>query len=186
MKNPNCFQILALLVLAYILATDSALAQIAPTIVEHPQNVIVPYGGTASFSVIAEGTPPFSYRWRSNGFTVATILTNVYSVSNATQTAFYDVAVMNAHGQRLTRRGLLSLFNYQLTQNGLDLTLSSLYNSSTTGTNYVYEIQHKTDLAATNWNVWTNLALPQPTVTFQAWSLTNAPQGFFRILLWEQ
>ena len=171
---------------AVLLISITALAQVAPTIVQQPKSVIVPYGGSASFSVLAEGTPPFSYRWRSNGFTVATTLTNVFWISNVTQTCFYDVGVINAHGQRLSRRGLVSLFNYQLTQDGLDLTLSSLYTSSTSGTNYVYEIQHKTDLAATNWNVWTNLALPQPTFTFQTWSLTNAPQGFFRILLWEQ
>ena len=177
---------IVLLLAATLLTTTLALGQVAPTILEQPKSVIVPYGGTAFFSVTPEGTPPFSYRWRSNGFTVATTLTNVYWISNVTQTCFYDVGVINAYGQRLSRRGLVSLFNYQLTQDGLDLTLSSLYTSSSFGTNYIYEIQHTTDLNNTNWTVWTNLALPQPQVTFHSWSVTNTPQGFFRVLLREQ
>jgi hypothetical protein len=166
------------------LGARTALAQTAPIIVEDPKSVIVAYGGAASFSVTAEGTPPFSYRWRSNGFSVATNITGVYWVSNATTIARYDVVVTNPYGGRLSGRGTLNIFSYERTENGLDLTLSGY---SVSGTNtYAFEIEHKQDLANTNWTVFTNLVLPQSTVRFETWSFTNAPQGFFRVVMREQ
>jgi len=42
-----------------------------PRFTEHPQSQTVQIGGTATFHVSVTGTPPFGYRWRRNGITVA-------------------------------------------------------------------------------------------------------------------
>ena len=40
---------------------------IRPVIVTQPTNLAVALGGVATFSVVAEGAPPLSYRWSFNG-----------------------------------------------------------------------------------------------------------------------
>ena len=181
----KCSFPVSLVLLTHMPPVNTALAQTPPTIVEHPKSVITSYGGTASFSVTAEGTMPFSYRWRSNGFTVGTTATNLFWVTNANRIARYDVVVSNAYGQRLSRSAGLNIFSYERNENGLDLTLSG-FSVSGPGSIYTYEIEHKPELANTNWTVFTNLVLPEPTVRFETWSFTNAPQGFFRVIMREQ
>jgi len=44
---------------------------VPPSITVQPQDQAVNAGGTATFSVTATGTAPFSYRWRFNGTTIA-------------------------------------------------------------------------------------------------------------------
>ena len=39
----------------------------APTVLTQPTNQVVITGGTATFSVVAGGTGPFTYQWRFNG-----------------------------------------------------------------------------------------------------------------------
>ena len=39
----------------------------APTIASHPQDVSVPVGAPATFSVTASGTPPLAYQWQRDG-----------------------------------------------------------------------------------------------------------------------
>jgi hypothetical protein len=184
MKHTGLYPTISPLFVSLFIATV-AFAQTAPTILEHPQSFIASYGGTASFSVTAEGTDPLNYRWRSNRFTVAITTTNRFWLTNASEVALYDVVVSNPHGQKLSRPAVLSLFAYERTQNNLDLKLAGL-SAATSGSNYVYEIQYKPDLAITEWAVFTNLVLPESTVTFQTWTVTNGPQGFFRAVLREQ
>ncbi|HSW46893.1 MAG TPA: C39 family peptidase, partial [Phycisphaerae bacterium] len=41
-----------------------------PTITQHPTSLVVPPGGTATFTVGATGTSPLSYQWQKNGSNV--------------------------------------------------------------------------------------------------------------------
>ena len=49
---------------------------VAPSIVVQPQDATVPFGGTASFNVVAGGSMPLSYQWLVNG-------TNITDQTNA-------------------------------------------------------------------------------------------------------
>jgi hypothetical protein len=81
-----------------------------PRILMQPQSVAVPLGGTASFSVVAAGTGPFTYRWfhnipaiGTNPPTTVTVVgeTNAILVINnvtATNLGSYSVQVTGAFG----------------------------------------------------------------------------------------
>jgi len=60
-------------------------------------------GGTATFSVVAGGSPPFSFRWRRNGRTTNYIVLNENTsflvVTNVQSGADYTVAVSNLVSQ---------------------------------------------------------------------------------------
>lgn len=73
-------------------------ANAAPSIVTPPANVTVQAGQTASFSVVAAGTPPLAYQWRRNGTPIAgaTAATHVTPPTTAGDTgASFDVVVTN-------------------------------------------------------------------------------------------
>jgi hypothetical protein len=86
-----------------------SLPAVAPTIVVQPTNQAVFVGGTASFSVVAEGTEPLTYQWSLNGTNLmeATnallVLTNV-QVSDA---GFYSVVVSNGLGSEVSTNASL-------------------------------------------------------------------------------
>ncbi len=73
----------------------------APTITTQPQNQDVAEGETATFSVVATGTPPLSYQWFFNTNTVLTDATNsTFALSNvqSNNAGGYSVVVTNAIG----------------------------------------------------------------------------------------
>ncbi len=79
---------------------NAAYAPPAAEIVTEPLSQIVAPGGTATFGVVATGTPPLGYQWQLDntnlpGATNATLaLTNVQSTSNGV----YLVVITNAYG----------------------------------------------------------------------------------------
>ncbi len=87
------------------------LGALPPIIVAQPTNQTVTVGGTASFSVVAEGTEPLSYQWSLNttNLTEAThsllVLTNV-QLSDAGN---YAVLVSNAAGAVPSSNALLTV-----------------------------------------------------------------------------
>ena len=76
----------------------------APAIVSQPQSTNVFVGGTATFTVIANGSPPLRYQWRFqnnpiNGATNATLVINNAQQANAGN---YTVAISNAVGSAVS------------------------------------------------------------------------------------
>jgi hypothetical protein len=73
---------------------------IAPTISVQPGNQIVTVGGSATFSVIAGGTPIPTYQWNFNGTAIAGATSSSYSVTNAqsANAGSYTVLVSNSAG----------------------------------------------------------------------------------------
>jgi hypothetical protein len=71
-----------------------------PVIRQQPQSQTLVQGQTALFTVVAEGTQPFSYRWRKNGATYLWPGGANFSLTNVvfTNAGQYDVVITNAAG----------------------------------------------------------------------------------------
>ncbi len=73
---------------------------VAPLIGTQPGNQVVPAGGTATFSVVATGTPSPTYQWRKGGVPIVGA-TNQSLTLNSMQVSAagsYDVVVTNSAG----------------------------------------------------------------------------------------
>jgi len=84
---------------------------VAPIITSQPTNQTVFVGQTASFSVLASGTPPLSYQWRFNttnlvGATNATLLLPSAQFTNA---GIYSVIVSNVINSILSSNAVLTV-----------------------------------------------------------------------------
>lgn len=95
---------------------------VPPTIITQPVGQTVAPGGTASFSVVASGTPTLSYQWYmippggTTGTAVAGATSATYTVpSSATTTAndqdSYYVIVTNSYGQAMSQPVTLAVGN---------------------------------------------------------------------------
>jgi hypothetical protein len=70
-----------------------------PVVTRQPQSQTVQVGGTAIFHVEVSGTPPFGYRWRRNGTTIAPPPgSNTLIISNVqpSHAGIYNVIITNA------------------------------------------------------------------------------------------
>ena len=84
----------------------------APFIIAHPTNQTVVPGTTATWSVFAGGTPPFTYQWKKDGVNVPSGGNgSVFSVPNAqlADGGNYSVVVSNAFGAATSLNGLLTV-----------------------------------------------------------------------------
>jgi alpha-tubulin suppressor-like RCC1 family protein len=73
----------------------------APTITTQPANQSVTVGQTATFSVIAAGTSPFTYQWRKNGTAIGGATVASYTTPTTTaadDSAQFSVVVSNGVG----------------------------------------------------------------------------------------
>ncbi|MGH7143467.1 MAG: immunoglobulin domain-containing protein [Planctomycetota bacterium] len=74
---------------------------VAPTIVTPPASQTVTAGGTATFSVVAAGTAPFTYQWQKNGSAIGGATSQSYTtptLSLSDSGELYSVVVTNAGG----------------------------------------------------------------------------------------
>ncbi|NBR87758.1 MAG: hypothetical protein EBT61_20035 [Verrucomicrobia bacterium] len=81
------------------LSTDAALfVNSPPAVTTHPQSQIVTIGSNVTFTVAADGAPPFTYQWRFNGTPIPGANNASYSISRVSGTngGMYDVLVANA------------------------------------------------------------------------------------------
>lgn len=73
---------------------------VAPSITANPAPQVVTQGNSATYSVVATGSAPFSYQWLKNGFAIAgaTSATLKIDVAQVSDTATYTVRVTNSAG----------------------------------------------------------------------------------------
>lgn len=75
--------------------------QIPPSLTSQPANQTVNQGQTATFSVTATGTAPFTYQWQKNGASIPNATTSSYTTPATTSTdggTQFDVIVTNVAG----------------------------------------------------------------------------------------
>jgi hypothetical protein len=76
-------------------------APVAPTITTQPANQTVTAGQTATFTVVAAGTAPLSYRWQKNGVNIASATSASYTTpvtTTADSGSAFAVVVSNTAG----------------------------------------------------------------------------------------
>ena len=96
-----------------VISSNAILTVLAlpPTIITQPTNQTVYLGNSATFSALADGTPPLAYQWRFNG-------TNVDGATNATlnlvnvqydQAGAYMLEVRNQFGSTNSEEAMLTV-----------------------------------------------------------------------------
>ncbi len=126
-----------------------------PSITQQPTNQLVVPGGTASFAVAANGTPPLSYQWQKNqvnltelghysGVTTATL---TVSSADSNDTASYRCVVTNSYGSATTNAASLTVTS---------CSPPSLLNAGFDGGN--------TGGVAANWTGYTRAEVPTTVV----------------------
>ncbi len=137
--------------------SDSAILTVlgAPIIEAQPQNVAVPAGGSAVFSVVAAGAEPLRYQWFYNtntpvpGANTATLALSPVQLANA---GAYSVIVSNLAGavssQPAALRVLVTSSIVGISQNHGVVTLTF-----TTVPGLKYSVDFKDDLNSPPWNL---------------------------------
>jgi hypothetical protein len=85
---------------------------VAPTIATHPANASVVVGQSATFSVAANGTTPFTYQWRRDGVNVVGATTASYTTPatvTADNGAVFSVVVGNSAGSATSNGATLTV-----------------------------------------------------------------------------
>jgi M6 family metalloprotease-like protein len=93
-------------------STNATLTVLVPAyVLAPPTNTAVLAGNTATFSVTAGGTPPFSYQWRFNGTNISGATDSTLSVPNAqfTSQGNYSVVITNAFGLTISSNATLTV-----------------------------------------------------------------------------
>jgi hypothetical protein len=92
-----------------------------PVIRTQPTSQSAAAGGTASFSVIAEGTPPFAYQWRFQGQPIPGATQSVLNLESLLpqQAGAYQVVVGNAAGSATSWEALLTIHTGDADGDGL-------------------------------------------------------------------
>ncbi|MDQ3668304.1 MAG: PQQ-dependent sugar dehydrogenase [Acidobacteriota bacterium] len=83
-----------------------------PMISAHPQNQTVAVGQSATFSVSANGTPPFTYQWQRNGSDIAGATSSDYTLLNAQPSdngALFRAVVTNSFGSAVSNDAQLTV-----------------------------------------------------------------------------
>jgi predicted aconitase with swiveling domain len=82
-----------------------------PAITAQPQSSTMPVGSNVLFSVIAEGTAPLAYQWRSNGIAISGATSASLSLTNLqlATTGDYTVVITNVAGSTTSAVAVLTV-----------------------------------------------------------------------------
>lgn len=92
-------------------AVLSVAAPTAPTITTQPASQTVNVGTVASFSVVADGTAPFTYQWYKDSAPIGGAVASTYSIAGtqASDAGNYTVVVTNSVGSTTSNAATLSI-----------------------------------------------------------------------------
>jgi hypothetical protein len=104
--------------------TNSSTA--APTLSAQPVSSTLTVGQSATFSVTATGTGPFTYQWRLNGTNLAGATASTYTIAsvNSSHAGSYTVVVSNSGGSVTSSAASLNVLPVTLVASGKILTPS--------------------------------------------------------------
>jgi hypothetical protein len=144
-----------------------------PSILTPPGSFTISPNGSATFTVGALGTPPFTYQWQLNGVNIPGANSSSYNVPNAdgTNAGAYTVVVCNSANCVTSSAGILTLL-------GLDIhPVLHIYGP----VGAAYRIDYSEDLGSpTNWTTITNFVLPSSPYLFPDPTPARQVQRFYR------
>lgn len=84
---------------------------VGPTIVSQPSSVSVPIGGSATFNVVATGTPAPAFQWKRGGIAISGATNASYAISAAAtgDAGSYSVVVSNDSGSVTSTAAMLTV-----------------------------------------------------------------------------
>jgi hypothetical protein len=90
----------------------SPLIVMPPSIRTQPTNETVILGSTVKFDVTVDGTAPFFYQWRKNGFSIAKATNSSLTLNNVTTSSAgnYSVVVNNSAGSVQSANAFLAVY----------------------------------------------------------------------------
>ncbi len=101
-SNAGTYRVIVTNQLGFVVSSNAIVTPVgaSPIVVAAPQDATTLCGEGASFSVAADGTPPFSYQWQFNGTPIigATRTTLVLTNVNSTQAGGYAAVITNSYG----------------------------------------------------------------------------------------
>jgi len=140
-------------------------------------SLTVTQGGSAEFSVIADGSSPLAYHWRFNGGEIsgATLSNYVVASAQASDAGTYDVVVSNSSGSIVSPSATLRVLVPSTISDSVHLGSSNII-SFTSVTGLTYTLEFKNQLDETNWTeipppvtgTGSALSLPDPQATVPA------------------
>lgn len=91
--------------------TNAASGSVPPVIMSQPQSQVVVAGGTATFAVVAEGTPPVNFAWQINGVALPGAIHAALTLTNVqpSDSGAYQVQLANAVGSVLSQPATLTV-----------------------------------------------------------------------------
>jgi hypothetical protein len=101
-----------------VFSSNAFLAVVTTVSITGPTNVAALLGGPASFSVVAAGSPPFSYQWSFNGAAIADATNSTYSIDNVTFSNIGNYGVVVHNQASSASNSAILAFNPQITVNG--------------------------------------------------------------------
>ena len=141
----------------------------APVITEQPTAKTVDPNATATFSVTATGTAPFSYQWKKNGTDIPNATGNSYTTpaaSSANNNESFTVVVTNIHGSAISNAAILSVnvpagIGTQPTAQTAYTSLTATFSVTATGTApLIYQWKKNgTDISGATASTYTTPAL---------------------------
>ena len=83
----------------------------APVITTQPQGLSITQGQTATFTVVASGTPLLAYQWRKGGTNIGGANAATYTINNAqvSDSGSFDVVVSNGSGSATSNPATLTV-----------------------------------------------------------------------------
>ena len=156
-----------------------------PIFTLNPLSQTVPLGTNVTFTAAATGLPSPVYQWDFNGTNISGANSSNHPIASVSQgnVGTYSVIVSNSAGSVTSSNAVLALVPPSAAQ----FTTAALQSDNTLQLNFTgnpywtYTIQTSTDLV--NWSIVTNLATTNGIFSYDAGSVTNSPQQFFRILV---
>jgi hypothetical protein len=124
------------------------------TIIVQPVSQIVVAGSNATFSVVAEGTPPLTYQWIFNGVNIpgATLSTYTRVHAQPSHAGNYEVFVSNGFGSDESDPNVtLRVLNAPVSANGLKFSSNAFSFTFGSQTGFIYAVQFKNTLGDSNW-----------------------------------
>jgi hypothetical protein len=144
--------------------------RLPPSIAAHPQPQVVNPGSNATFTVTANGTPPFTYQWRFNTTNIAGATGSSFTRNNAqhTNAGLYSVTVANPAGTAISQSAELIVRPEIMFGQRLSNGFFQLLYHGTPGRNYAIE----GSATLTNWNTLISISNSAVSMQYQD---TNAP-----------